>query len=267
MAERIITSEQGQGAQRWEVPDVHGPLADCELVTETKAPKTDEDGAGEDTPTSLPTAERILEIERQAYEEGLRLGREAGHAQGLEEGRQEGLARGQAEGHAQGMKAGAHKIQERLALLDGLIQGLEQPYKALDTAVEEELVQLAMAVARQLVRRELKTDPGAIVAVLRQALEALPSAERKLRLHLHPEDARLVRETLRLDELERPWSIVEDPALSRGGIRVMTDTSRVDATLESRLNAVITAAWGGERGSDSESEQAAEGRQETHPHV
>ena len=38
--------------------------------------------------------------------------------------------------------------------------------------------------------------------------------------------------------------------LSRGGCRVSTDTSRIDATVENRVNAVIAEVLGGERDVD-----------------
>jgi flagellar assembly protein FliH len=64
---------------------------------------------------------------------------------------------------------------------------------------------------------------------------------------LHPEDAAVVRELLSTPSSDRAWSIVEDPALSRGGCVVRTDTSQIDAKLDSRLNAVVAAAFGDER--------------------
>ncbi|MBK1674921.1 hypothetical protein CKO35_16840 [Ectothiorhodospira shaposhnikovii] len=246
MSERVITSEKGSGARRWEVPDVHAPPP-VQEIDDPLPDALEEEDPVEPVP-SLPTADRIMAIEQQARQEGLRAGRDEGYKLGLEQGRKDGFN----SGHEEGMKAAKAWVEERLAILDQLLMGLQRPYDALDAAVEEELVQLAMAVARQLVRRELRTDPGAIVAVLREALEALPSAERKLHLHLHPDDGKLVRDTLRLDELERPWSIVEDPTMSRGGVRVITEASRVDASLESRLNAVIAMVWGGERSSDQD---------------
>jgi len=121
----------------------------------------------------------------------------------------------------------------------------------LDANVEQELVALAIAMVKQLVRRELRLDPGEIIGVVREALSVLPVATRSVRLHLHPEDATLVREVLSLsDDEDRTWQIVEDPVLSRGGCRVVSETSRVDASVEARLNAVIAQALGGERGDD-----------------
>jgi len=57
----------------------------------------------------------------------------------------------------------------------------------------------------------------------------------------------VVRERLPAPATERAWSIIEDPALARGGCLVRTDTSQIDSRLESRVTAVIAAALGEER--------------------
>ena len=80
--------------------------------------------------------------------------------------------------------------------LRAILATLAKPLDTLDAEVEEELAILALTVARHLVRRELRTDPGQIIAVLRSALAALPGNERDVRVHLHPEDAALVRGSL-----------------------------------------------------------------------
>ncbi|MFP4160959.1 MAG: flagellar assembly protein FliH, partial [Ectothiorhodospira sp.] len=239
MVERVIPQEQAGGFRLWDVPDVGAPPPPPGPVPE----------AEEKTPPGPDpeVLEQMREAARQeGFEQGLREGREAGREAGHAEGREAGYR----EGEARGRKAGERAMRPQFKALDRLLQGLAEPYAELDAAMEEELVQLSMAVARHLVRRELRTDPSAVVAVLREALGALPSAERKVRLHLHPQDAQLVRDALQVNDLNRPWSVVEDPTLSRGGVRVETDTSRVDATLETRLNAVIASVWGGERRGD-----------------
>lgn len=209
---KIIPEEQLAGFQRWDEPAVDSPAK-----PRGQSPRD----------AGLLTAERIERIEEQAREEG------------FEAGRQEGLAAARAE------------IDARAAMLDRLMGNLAAPLEQVDEEVEQELVALALAVTRQLVRRELRSDPGQIVAVVREAMAVLPSSARSVELRLHPEDATLVREVMRVGEDEPRWRIVEDPVLSRGGCKVNTETTQVDATLESRLNAVVAQVLGGERGEDT----------------
>ena len=104
-----------------------------------------------------------------------------------------------------------------------------------------------MAVTRQLFRREIRLEPTHVIGVVREAIQLLPVASRNVQLHLHPDDAALVREALSPTEHEPAWKIVEDPLISRGGCSVTTDNSHIDATAESRLNAVISKITGDER--------------------
>jgi flagellar assembly protein FliH len=86
---------------------------------------------------------------------------------------------------------------------------------------------------------------------VREALAALPVGARDVRLALNPEDAAMIREVLSLQEGDHAIRVVEDPVQSRGGCRVLTETSQIDATVESRLNAVIANTLGGLRSTDS----------------
>jgi len=53
------------------------------------------------------------------------------------------------------------------------------------------------------------------------------------------------------DGEELRWRIVEEPTLTRGGCRVESEDSRIDATVEARLGALIARALGGEREEDA----------------
>lgn len=161
--------------------------------------------------------------------------------------RREGFAQGQQEGRSAGLK----EFAEKSRYLEQLMNSLAQPFDQIDEEVEQQLAELAMIVARQLIRRELQMDPGQVVGVVREALAVLPLATREVRLVLNPEDAALVREALALQESHNQIKIVEDPVQSRGGCRVLSEASQIDATVESRLNAVIVNVLGGQRSSDA----------------
>ncbi len=154
------------------------------------------------------------------------------------------------EGFAQGRTDGQKQMQSQAQRFEQLMLALQTPFADLDQQVEQELVKLAVVVARQLVRREIKTDPGAVVAVVREAMGQLPVSSQQINLHLHPEDAALVRTALSLNDEDRRWRIVEDPVLARGDCRILTETSRIDATVEARLTAIIATMLGGERRDD-----------------
>jgi flagellar assembly protein FliH len=185
------------------------------------------------------TVAEIEDVERRAYEEAYAQGRQEGHA----------AARAEAEKQIAQLKA-------QVARLDSLCAALAQPLKEVDAEVEKELTHLALTIARQLVRRELRIDPTQVIAVIRETVALLPASARGVRVHLHPEDATVVREKLAEPAAERAWSIVEDPVMTRGGCRVATETAQIDARLETRLNTVITTLLGDDRA------QAARGQEE-----
>jgi flagellar assembly protein FliH len=150
-------------------------------------------------------------------------------------------------GLAEGREAGRAEVRAQVDRLSGMFYDLAKPFEVLDAEVERELLTLAMALARHIVRRELKADPTQIIGIIREAIAALPVAAREVRVHLHPEDAAVVRQHLAPTESERAWSMVEDPVMARGGCQIITATSRIDARLETRLGAILSELLGTER--------------------
>lgn len=169
------------------------------------------------------------------------------HREQQEKIRQQSYEKSYAKGYMEGLAQGQREIKEQVQRLNSLMASLAMPLPDLDNQVVDELVQLSMAVVRQMVRRELKISPGEIVAVVREALGLLPIAAAEITLELHPEDAKIIRDNLVHPDSEPGWKIVEDPLLTRGGCRVLTNTSRIDATVEKRMNTVIAEVMGGER--------------------
>ncbi len=173
-----------------------------------------------------------------AAEESARLARQTAEARGYEAG----MARARAE---TGTRLAA--LEERVKRLDAALQLIGRPLEQLDTDIEGELAQLALAVGKHLARRELRIEPAQVIAILRESLALLPAAAREVRVHLHPEDAATIREHLTAPATERAWTIVEDPTLSRGGCVVHNQSSRIDARLEARIAAVAASVLGDER--------------------
>ncbi|MEM7081991.1 MAG: flagellar assembly protein FliH [Pseudomonadota bacterium] len=152
-----------------------------------------------------------------------------------------------AAGLEQGLKAGQQQSLQAAQRLAGMVNQLAQPFAALDDCVERQLVQLALVVARHIIRRELKTEPAHVIGAVRDALAALPIASRDVRVRLHPDDAELVRSLLKPADGDLAWTIEEDPVLTRGGCRVESEFSHIDARIESRMSTLVATLLGDER--------------------
>lgn len=213
----------------WLMPDISG---NPESVDLEEAPEIE--------PPPMPglTVNEIEAMQKQAYEEAFAQGKKDGYSEGFNEGLR------------QGYDENEHVLKKKATEFVGLLESLSQPFKVLDAEVEKELVKLAVAIATQIIRREIKLDSGQVIAAVREAINVLPLSSQQVSLYLHPEDAELVRSALSLDEMSPAWKIVEDPLITRGGCKVDTQISHVDATVENRLAAVIATLFGGEREHD-----------------
>ncbi|MDJ0833260.1 MAG: flagellar assembly protein FliH [Gammaproteobacteria bacterium] len=210
-----IPKQDAGSAQKWNPPSMDGASDQVFKHQLASANQEAEQRAG------MPTAEEMERWQQEARKEG--------YADGLK----------QAQAETDGIK-------QRLLQL---INFLEAPLQAMNEEVEQQLHQLAVTLAQQLVRREIRSDPGEIIGLIRESLQLLPANSRKIRVHLHPDDAELLRNTLQMDqhEEEQSWQLLEDPTITRGGCQIKADKSVINLTLEKRLQALAASVLGDER--------------------
>lgn len=202
MSNRIIPKEQLSAYQRWEL-DV--------LNEGGRGPRAEEQPQGESVP--LPTAEEIERIHQQAHEEG--------------------FAAGYAEGRAE--------IARHIAELTSLMESIHSAVSTLDEQVAKDLVDLSLEVAKKMVRQALAVKPVLIVEIVRDAINALPSASHHPQLVLHPADAELIRQHLEADLAHFNIRIKEDGWMARGGCKIETSQGELDATMRTRWQSIVAA--------------------------
>jgi len=159
----------------------------------------------------------------------------------LEALQQQAREEGYAAGHAEGLAAARQQMQQKMARFDALCEAAARPLQSFDDRTEQELAGLAIVMARRVIARELQLSPDLIARTVRQAADALPAATRELRVRLHPDDLDLLNE---MGAIESHWTTHADTSLSRGGCLLESERSRLDATVEARLAAVIDAVLG-----------------------
>ena len=148
---------------------------------------------------------------------------EQAYQEGFEKGLQEGRAKGQQE-----VSATAQKLVQ-------IVTALGQPYAEIDDAAEAEFINLALALAKQVIKRELQTQPEAIASIVHQALSSLSNVTSDVIVTVNPEDAEILKqEDQNFGELGAV-TFKEDASIARGGCRVQSSASRVDATIEKQF--------------------------------
>jgi flagellar biosynthesis/type III secretory pathway protein FliH len=161
----------------------------------------------------------------------------------------QGEARGLESGHRDGAEAGRREATEALrAQFQGLaaswtagLAAWEDERDAMLRGAREDVLALAIALARKIVLRTPIVDPTVVQDQLAAALELMntPSA---LSIRVHPEDEALLQDVLPelLDALAACGhaEIDADEGMARGGCIVSAGRGVVDATLEAQLDRI-----------------------------
>jgi flagellar assembly protein FliH len=179
----------------------------------------------------VPEAVQPIVVIDEAELNRLRLeAKKAGEAEGYEKG----FALGQAVGQA----AGAAAVQAQTGQLLALAMALPAALRIAENSVADDLLALALDIAKKVLGQSLTLDPKAILPWVRELLQAEPVLSGAPQLLLHPDDAALVKEHLADDLKVAGWRIRVDAHVARGGCRVLAAGGERDATLETRWERV-----------------------------
>lgn len=159
------------------------------------------------------------------------------------------LDQGRLEGHATGLREGAASVQaEAKAAIDAVkAEAADRAAQAAGQAVdlrkrlrqqmEADLVKLAIAVARRILRRELAVDPDALLGIVKSAVERIAARE-LLAIRVAPCDASRVRARLADYRLPERVEVLEDAALAWGSVILDTSRGHHDASVETQIEEI-----------------------------
>jgi flagellar assembly protein FliH len=150
---------------------------------------------------------------------------------------QEARAAGVREGEAAGRNRAAAELQPVIERLSRTIQEIAGLRARMRREAEADLLRLATAIARRILRREIMVDPDAMHGLVLGALEKLQSQEIS-RVRVHPAHAALVSACLRQMVAGSPVEVIADPSREPGAVIFETDRGNLDASVESQLREI-----------------------------
>lgn len=160
------------------------------------------------------TVEEIEALQKQAYEEAKKAGYDDGLKKGLDE-----------------MKQKANKLQS-------MFNFFSQPLEEMDSEVEHQLADLSIILARQLLKKESNIDAQHIHNLVHESLDYLPIKAREVRVRLNPDDIALLNQA-EIDTNDQVWNCVSDTSVRSGGCIIESDTSLIDASVETRVQQLV----------------------------
>jgi len=171
--------------------------------------------------TALTAAER----EEQAYRKG------------LVEGKQQGLNDGQ----QKGFELASRKIEPLITAVHQAVLKLTAIREETYQQIESEVVELALAIARKVICREVSTDKETVVCVAREALAKVDDPG-KIKIKMNPGDLQFINETkYQLSKMiadANSVTLEAEESIQSGGCVIETDLGEIDARIEKQLQAV-----------------------------
>ncbi|MEB3206364.1 MAG: FliH/SctL family protein [Vampirovibrionales bacterium] len=141
-----------------------------------------------------------------------------------------------------GYQAGLDSAQETVfALQEAIVRYQNARQEALLNA-SEELASMALAIAEKLMKTEAKCDPDLVVAIARDAIQALSGEAKRIRIRVHPDDLPRLHAVIQQNphtlHLDAELVAFADPAVDLGSCMVETPSGTIDARFSTQLNAL-----------------------------
>ena len=155
----------------------------------------------------------------------------------------EAFASGYAAGERAGLEAGNKRAEAQLRRLAQTLDELRSLRGTMIRQTEQQMVQLALAIARRILHRETTVDQDLLVALARVALERLGDSGAAT-IRLNPEDYAQTVQRHGDHWAGSRVRVIADPGVSRGGCLVESDFGLVDASVEAQFEQVARAFSG-----------------------
>lgn len=184
-----------------------------------------------------PRALSRRDVDNQTARAAFDLGHQRGYAKGLQNGHEQGYIEGSRALEDFQSREAADAAQQ----MQKIVTSFRSEMATLESQLASDLVSLAIDIARQVLRDELRLRPDALLPAAKEALRALGEGAARLEVRVNPSDAAMLREHLEQQAGSASWSVLPDPHIMQGGCRIEADTGVADATFEARWQAVMSS--------------------------
>jgi len=132
------------------------------------------------------------------------------------------------------------EVKLTLKLFKEMIKGIEEEKCKMIAEGKREIVKVAMAIAKKIIKRETQIDPDIILRVAESAFKQIIDAK-KIVVKVNSEDKKKIKEMIDLKKEGSDIRIEEDGKVQRGGCLIITDKEIIDAQIDHQIKEVERA--------------------------
>jgi flagellar assembly protein FliH len=153
------------------------------------------------------------------------------------------FAKGFAQGERAGLEAAAKRGDAMLRRLTQTLDEMTGLRARMIRETEQQMVSLALAVARRIIHREISLDRDLLIAIARVALDRL-GEDARISVHLNPDDYAATESARTAEWSGTQVSVVADARVPRGGCRIDSDFGALDAGVDAQIQELAHALLG-----------------------
>jgi flagellar biosynthesis/type III secretory pathway protein FliH len=157
---------------------------------------------------------------------------------------EQAFVQGFTQGEKAGLESGKKKIEPVLHNFRQALSELEKIKREIYGKIEQETVELALAVAKKVVCHEVSTNKEVILSIVREALKKVVDTE-KIKIRINRSDLQFLNQEAlpfsNIDEDMGNITLEEDDTILTGGCIIETNFGDIDARVEKQLQVVEEA--------------------------
>ncbi|WP_148242070.1 flagellar assembly protein FliH [Enterobacter asburiae] len=207
---------------------------------------------GEAPETPLPTLDNaqseaqlkaeLARLRKQAEQQGFAQGQQQGQEEGRRQGHEAGLKEGREAGFAQGLEQVRLEQQALLREAEQWVAHFRLALENLESLIPGRLVQFALTAVQQLYGSASVADNQGLVSQIRTLMQQDVLLHGTFKLYVSPAAFATVEQALGDTLTAMGWELHRDAQLAAGGCRVVSPDAEVDASMDTRWQALCHLA-------------------------
>ncbi len=163
------------------------------------------------------------------------------HQHAYQKGFADGKKQGIPEGEKKGFEFATQKLEPVLTMLQEALTQVGSIQEVTSQRIEKEIVELSLAIARQVICREISLDSEIVVCVAQEALSKVEDPG-NIKIKMNTSDLQFLKEaksqlTDRIANIDNVTLEAEE-SIQSGGCVIETDSGEIDARIEKQLQAI-----------------------------